>query len=74
MDYQKLNEMLADEYEDVVSYMELFRKTDNSIFHDIAKEEMVHAKHLTDILESAGELKDVGKVREQAIKALERNE
>ena len=56
MDYTKLNESLSDELKDVVKYVEFFKKSDNAIFRDIAREEYVHAKHIKDILKKAGKL------------------
>ena len=54
MDYTKIKEMLTDEYSDVISYVNLYKETDDCIFRDIAHEEMIHAKHLENILKDAG--------------------
>lgn len=70
MDYSKLNEMLEDEYKDVVLYVDLYKNSENSIFRDIAREEMTHAKHVKNILADAGKLEDCKELRGKAEKAL----
>ena len=58
--YDKLNERLQDEYNDVITYMTLSneRNDDNgSIFKDIANEEYTHAQLIKNILEKANALK-----------------
>ena len=72
MDYTKLKEMLKDEYADVLSYVNLYEETDNCIFRDIAHEEMIHAKHLEDVLKNAGiALEDFEEPKKKAEAALE---
>lgn len=70
MDYEKLNEILKDEFNDVVMYASLYKTSENPIFRDIAREEMTHAKHIKHILKSAGKLKDCNDIMEQAKAAL----
>jgi rubrerythrin len=71
MDYAKLNESLKDEYNDVIKYVGFFKKTDNAIFRDIAREEYVHAKHLKDILTESGKLDTASDLEEKAKAALD---
>lgn len=70
MDYEKLNEILKDEFNDVVMYASLYKTSENPIFRDIAREEMTHAKHIKYILKDAGKLKDCTDIMEQAKAAL----
>ena len=66
-----ITNMLHDEYRDVVAYMDLYKQTDNCIFRDIAQEEMVHAKHLEDILSETDGFTGFPDEKEKARKALE---
>lgn len=70
MDYARLNAALKAEYEDVVMYVDFYKKSDNAIFRDIAREEYTHAKHLKDILQSAGTLEEAPELEEKAKAAL----
>ena len=70
MDYARLNAALKAEYEDVVMYVDFYKKSDNAIFRDIAREEYTHAKHLKDILQSAGMLEAAPELEEKAKAAL----
>ena len=70
MDYSKLNELVKNEYKDVVVYIELFKSSENPIFRDIAREEMTHAKHIKNMLLEAGKFEDCKEIREKAEAAL----
>lgn len=70
MDYEKLNEILKDEFNDVVMYASLYKTSENPIFRDIAREEMTHAKHIKHILKGAGKLKDCTEIMDKAKTAL----
>lgn len=72
MDYARLNAALKAEYEDVVMYVDFYKKSDNAIFRDIAREEFIHAKHLRDILQSAGMLEAAPELEEKAKSAIEK--
>ena len=62
---------LIDEYNDVVTYIDLYKQTDNGIFRDIAHEEMTHAELIRNILTNAGQLGDCETAMENAQNALE---
>lgn len=54
---EKMQAALLDEYEDVVDYCAMAEKAGDeykSILHTIAREEWIHAQHLTDIIEDMG--------------------
>lgn len=71
--YEELNNHLKDEYEDVISYAELSKRAtggDAHILRDMAREEFVHAKHLKNILQSAGRLQECSELEKQAEAAL----
>ena len=62
------------EYQDVVTYINLSKSAkggDAHILRDVAREEFIHAKHLKDMLQSAGKLQDFSGLEEQAIEALD---
>ena len=71
MDYTKLNESLKDEYNDVIKYVDFFKKSNNAIFRDIAREEFTHAKHLKNILLEAGKLDAASDLEDEAKAALD---
>ena len=71
MDYAKLNAALKAEYEDVILYIGFYKESDNAIFRDIAREEYTHAKHLKDILQSAGMLDAAPELEAKAKAAIE---
>lgn len=75
MDYEHLNTMLMNEYNDVITYVTLSKNANDSesqIFRDIAKEEYIHAKHIKQILIKAGKLEDgFDKLETNAKEALE---
>lgn len=70
VDYKNLNEHLNEEYQGVIEYVDLYKKTDEGIFRDMAREEMTHAKHLEWYINKAGQLTDHSKEKEAAEKAL----
>lgn len=70
LDYIKLNEQLDDEYKGVEDYVGLYKETNEGIFRDMAREEMIHAKHLEWYINKAGKLADHSKNKEKAEKAL----
>lgn len=72
--YTRLNNLLDDEYNDVIVYVELSKIADDNgesqILKDIAREEYIHAGHLERILAKAGKLVNSDS-KEEATKALE---
>lgn len=54
----KIEERINDEYNDVLTYMELSKSAENDgdkqILRDIAREEYIHAKHLEKIADVSG--------------------
>lgn len=70
LDYKKLNEHLDEEYQGVLEYVDLYKKTNEGIFRDMAKEEMTHAKYLEWYMNRCGQLTDHAKTKEEAEKAL----
>ena len=53
-----------------MEYVDLYKKTNEGIFRDMAKEEMTHAKHLEWYMNRCGQLTDHAKTKEEAEKAL----
>lgn len=70
LDYKNLNEHLNEEYQGVMEYVDLYKKTNEGIFRDMAREEMTHAKHLEWYLEKHEQLTDHSKEKSAAEKAL----
>ena len=71
--YQTLNDQLKDEYEGVITYVNLSKQaTDGSshILKDMAREEYVHSKHLKNILQESGRLQNFTDLERQAEDAL----
>lgn len=70
LDYKNLNEHLNEEYRGVMEYVDLYKKTDEGIFRDMAREEMTHANHLEWYLKKHDQLTDHSKEKSVAEKAL----
>lgn len=70
LDYKNLNEHLNEEYQGVIEYVDLYKKTNEGIFRDMAREEMTHAKHLEWYLKKHEQLTDHSKEKSAAEKAL----
>lgn len=70
LDYEKLNAHLDEEYQGVLEYVDLYKKTKEGIFKDMAREEMTHAKHLEWFISRDCKLTDHEKTKAAAEKAL----
>lgn len=70
LDYKNLNEHLNEEYQGVMEYVDLYNKTNEGIFRDMAREEMTHAKHLEWYLKKYDQLTDHSKEKSAAENAL----
>ena len=73
--YAELTGLLEDEYKDVLVYIDLSKKANDSgeaqILRDIAREEYVHAGHLERLLNRAGMLDELPKEKEKAKAAID---